>query len=240
MKIMNFNIFIDSFESIDLTSKKVINTINAHSYMVSKSDKKFKEALQDSNILIPDGSGIVLAARQIYGTSIKKISGSDLHEFLLDRINRKHGKIFYLGSSISTLEKILAKVKKDFPNITLESYSPPFKTIFSHSENRAIVKKINTFEPDVLFVGMTAPKQEKWLHDQKKYLNFKIACSIGAVFDFYAETIKRPNIYLRKFFGESLPRFVKEPKRLWRRNLISAPLFIIEILLFKFKILKND
>ena len=235
MKIMGFDVYEGKLDSIDISSKTIINTLNAHSYIVSKNDSQFKTALKNSDILLPDGVGIVLAAKHIYQKSIKKIAGFDLHDFLLRSMNNTNGKVFYMGSSPNTLTKIEKKIEIDFPNISIMTHSPSYSLSFSESENKLIIDKINAFKPDVLFVGMTAPKQEKWLEMNKELLNFKVAASIGAVFDFYAGTIKRPNKYTRYLVGESLARFLKEPKRLWKRNFISIPLFIIEILYFKFK-----
>ena len=234
MNIMGYEIFIDELEAIDLNEKKIINTINPHSYVIAKKDVFFQEALKESDFLIPDGSGIVLAAKQIYGKSIKKIAGADLHNFLLCNINEKGGKVFYMGASQNTLDKIEKKIKDEYPNIKVKSYSPPFKSYFSEEDNDTIVAKINRFKPDVLFIGMTAPKQEKWLYQHKEKLNFKVASSIGAVFDFYAGTVHRPTQFWISIHLEWLARLLKEPKRLWRRNFISTPLFIIDILKYKF------
>lgn len=233
MNIMNYEVFTDELNTIDLETKKVINTINPHSYVTAKNDKDFKKALQESDLLIPDGSGIVLAAREIYNAKIKKIAGSDLHFFLLKTINKKGGKIFYMGSSQNTLDKIEEKIKLEYPNIVVQSYSPPFKPLFSKEDNETIVSKINAFKPDILFVGMTAPKQEKWLHKHKQRLDFKVASSIGAVFDFYAGTVVRPSQFWLDLHLEWFPRLLKEPKRLWKRNFVSTPLFLLEIFLFK-------
>lgn len=230
---MNYEVFVDELSTIDLQTKKVVNTINPHSYITALGDEYFREALQDSDLLIPDGSGIVLAAKQINKASIKKIAGTDLHNFLLQEMNEKSGKIFYMGASQNTLDKIEEKLKRDYPNIVVESYSPPFKPAFTKEDNDVIVSKINAFEPDVLFVGMTAPKQEKWLHEHKEQLRFKVASSIGAVFDFYAGTVERPSQFWLDLHLEWLPRLLKEPKRLWRRNFVSTPLFLYEIFLFK-------
>ena len=233
MKIMNYEVFIDDLDSIDLESKKVVNTINPHSYVTAKDDAYFQEALQDSDLLIPDGSGIVLAAKQIYGKNITKIAGTDLHNFLLKKMDEKSGKIFYMGASQNTLDKIESRIKQEYPNILVQSYSPPFKPTFTQEENSLIVSKINAFNPDILFVGMTAPKQEKWLHEHKGQLNFKVASSIGAVFDFFARTVERPSQFWLDLHLEWLPRLLKEPKRLWRRNFVSTPLFLVEIFLYK-------
>jgi len=233
MKIMNYEVFTDELNTIDLETKKVINTINPHSYVTAMNDEYFKKALQESDLLIPDGSGIVLAARELYSAKIKKIAGTDLHNFLLQTMNKKSGKIFYMGAAQHTLDKIEEKIKLEYPNIVVESYSPPFKPLFSQEENDTIVSKINAFKPDILFIGMTAPKQEKWLHAHKEQLDFKVASSIGAVFDFYAGTVVRPSQFWLDLHLEWLPRLLKEPKRLWRRNFVSTPLFLLEIFLFK-------
>lgn len=234
MNIMSYEVFVDDLENIDLLNKNVVNTINPHSYITAKNDKLFAEALRDSDLLIPDGSGIVLAAKIINKKSIKKIAGADLHEYLLKTMNEKNGKVFYMGSSQNTLDKIEERIKKEYPNIVVESYSPPFKPEFTKEEDDVIFDLINKFKPNVLFIGMTAPKQEKWLHAHKDSLEFNIASSVGAVFDFYAGTVERPSEIWLNLHLEWLPRLLNEPKRLWRRNFVSTPLFLWEI--FKFKI----
>jgi len=235
MKIMGYEVFTGELEEVDLNTKKIINTINPHSYITAKNDLLFKEALLDSDILIPDGSGIVLAAKQINQQVIQKVAGANLHEFLLKKMNKKNAKVFYMGSSQNTLDKIEERINIDYANIIVESYSPPFKLEFSEEDNVTIVAKINKFNPDVLFIGMTAPKQEKWLYLHQEKLNFKVASSIGAVFDFYAGTIKRPSQFWIDSHLEWLPRLLTEPKRLWRRNFISTPLFILDIIKFKIR-----
>lgn len=239
MIIMNYKVFIDDLETIDLETKKIINTINPHSYITAKSDKIFEKALRSSDLLIPDGSGIVLAAKQINKKSIKKIAGADLHKFLLSKMNERRGKVFYMGASQNTLDKIEECIKKEYSNIQVQSYSPPFKLEFSQEDNDIIVSKINKFQPDVLFIGMTAPKQEKWLYEHKEKLHFKVASSIGAVFDFYAKTVERPSQFWIDIHLEWLPRLLKEPKRLWKRNFVSTPLFLWDILLYKLNLTKE-
>lgn len=238
MKIMNYKVFTDNLNTLDLSKRQVINTINPHSYVTAKKDKYFFDALQDSDLLIPDGSGIVLAVSLINNQSIKKIAGADLHQYLLKNMDKTGGKVFYMGASQKTLDKIHEKVKIEYPNIIVESYSPPFKPEFTNEENQVIINKINDFNPDVLFIGMTAPKQEKWLHTNKSKLNFTISSSIGAVFDFYAGTVERPSQFWIDIHLEWLPRLLKEPKRLWKRNFVSTPLFLIDMYLFKFGLKK--
>ncbi len=233
MNLMNYNIFTNPLNTINLNKRQIINTINPHSYITAKEDKLFHKALISSDILIPDGSGIVLAAKQLYKRHIYKIAGYDLHEFLLKEMNKRGGKVFYMGASEITLFKIRGKIAKEYPNIKIKTYSPPYKNEFSKEENQEIIERINDFNPDVLFVGMTAPKQEKWLYTNEKQLNFTIASSIGAVFDFYAEVLPRPSSFWLNLHLEWLARFMAEPRRLWRRNFISTPKFLFDLFLFR-------
>ncbi len=236
LDIMGYDVFNDNISSIKInkSKKNIVNTINSHSYMTAKSDLLFRTALDESDILLPDGSGMVLAAKLINQQHVKKIAGSDLHNYLLRELDKVGGKCFYMGASQKTLNKIHENIEKEFPNIKVKSYSPPFKATFSAEDNDMIISKINDFNPEVLFIGMTAPKQEKWLNEHKDRLDFNIASSIGAVFDFYAGTVKRPAQFWLDLHLEWLVRLISEPRRLWRRNFVSTPLFLIDLFAFKF------
>ena len=214
-------------------SKTIINTVNPHSYCLSQKDKLFSKALKSSDILLPDGIGMVLASIILNGEKISKIAGADIHDYLLKEAGLKSLKVFYLGASQNTLDKIEAKLKVKFSNIQVESYSPPYKLQFSEKETAHMLDKVNHFKPDILFVGMTAPKQEKWVFANKENIDANTIVSIGAVFDFYAGTIKRPGNFWVSIGLEWLPRFLKEPKRLARRNLVSTPKFLLEIIWYK-------
>lgn len=236
-EIMGYKVYTDDLKKIQLKNdkKKIINTINPHSYVTAKKDRLFYEALKSSDILLPDGSGIVLASKHVNGDTIQKIAGSDLHIHMLELLHAEKGRCFYMGASWNTLEKIKERLNREFPNVEAGFYSPPFKEKFSKEDNRKIIEAINDFKPDVLFIGMTAPKQEKWLYEHKDRIDANIICSIGAVFDFYAGTVKRPSQLWIDLHLEWLPRFVQEPRRLWKRNFVSTPLFLLDMMLYKKK-----
>jgi len=232
-KILNHQVFHGLLTEIITEKRCIINTINPHSYCIAKNDTVFSEALRSSDVLLPDGSGIVLATKTLTGKKINKIAGADIHQYLLEQANLKSQKVFYLGASRSTLQLIEKRIAKEFPRIQVASYSPPYKRLFFIEDTAAMIAKANAFHPVVLFVGMTAPKQEKWVFQNKNSLNATVICSIGAVFDFYAGTVKRPSQFWIKLGLEWLPRFLREPRRLFRRNLISTPKFIIEVISYK-------
>ncbi len=209
----------------------IINTINPHSFCIAEKDENFKEALRKSDILIPDGEGIVWGVEKLSGKKTRKIAGFDLHLHCLKLLNKQgSGRVFYLGAQISTLKKIQERLKSEFPQLEMCYYSPPFKAEFTPEDSKRMIEKVNAFQPDVLFVGMTAPKQEKWVAKHRNELSAKIVCSIGAVFDFYAGTVKRPSNFWINLKLEWFIRFIGEPKRLFERNFVSTPKFILYVL----------
>lgn len=213
--------------------KLLINTINAHSYNTALKDAFFAEALMKGDALIPDGASIVMACRKLKAKSQPKerIAGWDLFTMEMERLNRKGGKCFFMGSSEKVLKLIREKAKTVYPNIQIETYSPPYKPEFSDEENRDIIEAINRANPDLLWIGMTAPKQEKWAYRHWKELNIHCHCgTIGAVFDFFAGTMERAPIWWQEHSLEWLYRLIKEPRRMWRRYIIGNTLFIRNIL----------
>jgi N-acetylglucosaminyldiphosphoundecaprenol N-acetyl-beta-D-mannosaminyltransferase len=227
---LGYNLFTGMLDDVPVHPKLTINTINQYSFCIANKDLAFREALQTSDILLPDGIGIVVAERLLTGRRIRKISGSVLHMHLLNLLNKSGGKCFYLGSSEATLQRIKNRITVEFPGIHVMSYAPPFCAAFSDDESSKMIYEINQFNPDVLFIGMTAPKQEKWATCFKEEINAKFICSIGAVFDFYAGTIKRPGHIWIKLGLEWLGRLINEPRRMWRRYLYYGPVFIYIIL----------
>lgn len=236
---IDYNLFTGLLNDLPSTRKTVINTINQYSFCIAEEDATFKKALQESEVLLPDGDGIVIAQRLLTGKKIRKISGTDLHMHFLNSLSKKKGRCFYLGSSESTLQKIKNKLHNEYPEITAGVYSPPFKPEFSAEDNRAMIDAINAFNPDVLFIGLTAPKQEKWANEHKQAINAKVICSIGAVFDFYAGTVKRPGKLWVDMKLEWFGRFLSEPKRMWRRYFYFGPIYVYLIIKHRFHVAGN-
>jgi len=219
--------------------KVLINTINAHSFNVAQKDDLFAEALMKGDFLIPDGASIVKACGWLKAKSrpSERIAGWDLFEFEMKRLNSKDEKrrVMFMGSSEMVLEKIKERAAIDYPNLEVVTYSPPYKTEFSEDDDALITGAINRANPDLLWIGMTAPKQEKWAYRHWNELN--IHChvgTIGAVFDFYAGTTKRAPEWMQAHSLEWLYRLMKEPRRMWRRYLIGNCLFLKNVLMEKY------
>jgi N-acetylglucosaminyldiphosphoundecaprenol N-acetyl-beta-D-mannosaminyltransferase len=205
--------------------------MNPHSYTVAIQDAPFSNALRAADWLIPDGAGVVLGSKMLGGRIRERVTGSDIFFGLMKELNQAGGSsVFFLGSTEETLAAIRERVAVDYPNVRVAgTYSPPFKQVYSEDELDAMVAAVNSAAPDVLWVGMTAPKQEKWIHAECGRLNVKFAAAIGAVFDFYTGRVKRSHPVFQRLWLEWLPRLVQEPRRLWRRMFVSAPVFLLAV-----------
>ena len=139
--------------------------------------------------------------------------------------------VMFMGSSGKVLDLIVKRAAEVYPHLKVVTYSPPYKPEFSDEDNKAIIDAINAVNPDLLWIGMTAPKQEKWTYSHWNELN--IHChvgTIGAVFDFFAGTVERAPIWWQRHGLEWLYRLLKEPKRMWRRYIIGNTLFLWNML----------
>lgn len=139
--------------------------------------------------------------------------------------------VMFMGSSEKVLDLIVKRVAEVYPHLKVVTYSPPYKPEFSEEDNKAIIDAINAADPDLLWIGMTAPKQEKWTFSHWDELN--IHChvgTIGAVFDFFAGTVERAPIWWQRHGLEWLYRLLKEPKRMWRRYIIGNALFLFNVI----------
>lgn len=138
--------------------------------------------------------------------------------------------VMFMGSSEKVLDLIVKRAAKVYPHLKVMTYSPPYKPEFSEEDNKAIIDAINAADPDLLWIGMTAPKQEKWTFSHWDELN--IHChvgTIGAVFDFFAGTVERAPVWWQRHGLEWLYRLLKEPKRMWRRYIIGNALFLFNV-----------
>ena len=205
--------------------------MNPHSYAVSVKDDEFYDAVKASKWIVPDGVGLIIASFFNKNRIQHRITGMDVFEFLIKFCNEQNKSIFLLGSSQETLDNMVIKFSKDFPSLKVAgTYSPPFKDKFSDLDNIKMVEKVNKSSADIVFVSMTAPKQEKWIFKNKEVLKPILLCPIGAVFDFYVGNIKRPHKVFRNFGLEWLGRFIQEPKRLLKRITVSPIIFLFDII----------
>ena len=212
--------------------------LNPHAVEVASTDDAFHTALLSADFLTADGIGVVYASRLLGGHLKSRLTGMDVFLGVTEAMDQTTGSrsCFFLGSTEETLEKIRLEMAKNFPNVVIAGvYSPPFKPEFSAEDNGAMIQAINEANADVLWVGLTAPKQEKWIFEHRAQLAVNFAGPIGAAFDFFVGNISRVGPFWQNMGLEWLPRLVQEPRRLWRRSLISAPRFLVRTIRYRFQ-----
>jgi N-acetylglucosaminyldiphosphoundecaprenol N-acetyl-beta-D-mannosaminyltransferase len=205
--------------------------LNPHSVEVAVEDEHYTRALREAEFLTPDGIGIVYASRMLGGSIRDRVTGTDIFDGTCKALQeRGGGRMFFLGSTEDTLAAISERMRRDYPDIeVVGTFSPPFRPAFTDEDNKQMVEAINASGADVLWVGLTAPKQERWLHEHQSALQVAFAGPIGAVFDFYGGKVKRAGPLVQRLGLEWLPRLLQQPQRLWRRMGVSAPRFLSRV-----------
>lgn len=239
IRLKTLRLIRNTKELVSLPQRKLlINTINAHSYNTARKDELFAEALKKGDALIPDGMSIVKACKFLKSEyqPEERIAGWDLFLFEMSRLNSIGGKVMFAGSNEKVLSLIERNVAETYKNLKVYTYSPPFKKELSKEDSKAMIQAINDANPNLLWIGMTAPKQEKWIYQHWEELHINCHCgTIGAVFDFFAGTKQRAPIFWQKHGLEWLYRLLKEPRRMWRRYVIGNIEFILYIIKEKFE-----
>ena len=209
---------------------------NPHSLEVARQDALFAQAIFEADFVVPDGVGIVYASRLLGGVIRQRIAGADLFRAVNARLSAEGGRrCFFLGSTPGNLENIRRRMASEYPGVELSGcYSPPFKPAFSTEESKEMVDAVNVARPDLLWVGMTAPKQETWVSAHRSELDVKFIGPVGAVFDFFTGNVPRSSPWFLDHGLEWLPRLLRQPGRLWRRNFVSSPAFLLRVLRQRF------
>lgn len=206
--------------------------VNAHSAEMANRDKEFKRSLLSADLLVADGYGVILASK-ILGAGIKERStGPDLFIEVSRRLNDQGERsVFYLGGSPATLDAIAERHAVEFPRLRIAgTHAPPYQTTFTDSEMSRMIDIVNEAAPDVLWIGLGAPKQEKWIYRNRSRLQVALCGPVGAMFDYFAGNVKMPPRWVEQAGLHWAFRLAQQPKRLWRRNL-DSPLFLGRVLL---------
>lgn len=235
--VMRFRVFSDELSTIPVKSDKcrIINTISPNSYGITTRDKVFDEALKTTDYLVLDGVYFAFASLLLHGRNIKANQGPDVFYHFMGRLNADGGKAFFLGSKEETLELIKVRSFREYPGITVAYHSPPFKPEFSAEDNTVMLGKIGHFDPDIVFVGMTCPKQEKWAIAHRDRIKAGLVICIGNVFDWYAGTQKEVHRFWYKVKLGWLIRIFIRPE-IFKRNIGNQMKFFLHVILIFLKI----
>lgn len=226
--------FLDIAVNAILNRKKTIfTTINTHSIVVAQKSSEFLNHFKTADFVLPDGIGMVWAVRSLGKECKERVAGPEFTNALLKQADHHGFSIYFLGTTEGNLKKIIGNINKKYASIRIAgTYSPPFVEI-DDMDHHEIVARINKSGPDILLVGMTAPKQELFLSRNYAELNVPFMMGIGAAFDYLAGIKSQCPKIVGKLGLEWLYRLVISPKHVWKRE-ISIPLFIYYFLTKQF------
>ncbi len=204
--------------------------VNAHSAETAHRDREFMASLRNANLLVPDGFAVVIASRILGGDIRERATGPDLFLAVSHALNELGGKsVYYLGGSEATLRKIVDQHRIRFPRLGIAgTYSPPFRAKFSEAELRSMAERVSDAHADVLWIGLGAPKQEKWIWENRERVKVSLCGPVGAMFDYFSGNVPMPPKWVERCGLHWAHRLVRNPRRLWRRNL-DSPLFLARV-----------
>lgn len=242
MKFMNTEIdnltMQETLQAIDQLIQEDGNsyvvTPNVDHIVQLETDKELQDVYANASLILTDGKPLLWIAK-LYGTQIKeKISGSDLFPLLCDMAAKKEYKMFFLGAAEGVAAKAAENLKKRYSGLQVAgTYSPPYGFEKDALEIKKIAEMIKEAQPQILIVGLGCPKQEKFIWNNREYLNVPVSLGLGASFDFEAGNIKRAPRWMQKCGFEWLFRITQDPKRLFKRYIIDD-MKIIK-LIFKYR-----
>jgi N-acetylglucosaminyldiphosphoundecaprenol N-acetyl-beta-D-mannosaminyltransferase len=205
--------------------------LNPHSVVMAQRDTAFREALSSASCVFCDGVGLSLASLLLNRRRVHRVYGYEFFMALSSELSRRRlGRVFFIGGDDGELRALLTKYRAEFPGInSIDAYAPPFRNDFSDAEIADMAARVSASSADILWLGLGSPKQEKVLHRLMQRCDVSCAAAVGAVFDFYSGSIPHAPSWIRRLGLQWLHRLTLEPKRLWRRTLISMPVFVSQV-----------
>ena len=201
-----------------------------HGVMESQREEKIRQIHNAAGMVTPDGMPLVWLSRIRGFSDVSRVYGPDLMLALCELSVEKGYEHFFYGGAPGVPEKLAANLQEKFPRLkVVGTYSPPFR-LLSMEEDSQVVEIINQANPDIVWVGLSTPKQELWMGEHVGKLSAPVLVGVGAAFDFHAGLKRQAPHWVQWVGMEWFYRLLSEPKRLWRRYLINNPTFILLVL----------
>lgn len=234
IKILGVNIDnVNAEEAANITGEliktsnkscKLIVAPNTEFVMRAQKDKEFFDILSSARLATPDSVGVEIAAKLQKNPIKKRIPGQEYFRKILAIGERENWSFYFLGGKGDTVQRAIENIKKIYPNINIVGAHEGF---FEEKSESDVINEINTLQPNVLFVAMGSPAQEKWIYHHKDELKVDIAAGQGGTFDYEAGNIKRAPKCFQKIGIEWLWRLILQPKRIVR--MIVLPIYLLKI-----------
>jgi N-acetylglucosaminyldiphosphoundecaprenol N-acetyl-beta-D-mannosaminyltransferase len=211
-----------------------------HGVMEAQHDAAFKAVLNSADMVVPDGMPLIWLGR-LRGLRLpRRVYGPELMLSVCQRTVSSGVRHFFFGGAPGIPEKLAETLRSRFSGLeVVGTYSPPFRPV-SPEEEKEVVDVINAAAPDVLWVGLSTPKQEKWMHVHRDHLRVPVLVGVGAAFDINSGMKLQAPAWMREHGMEWLFRLFQEPQRLWRRYILYGSEFIFYVTLELLGLRKSD
>jgi len=213
---------------------------NVHVVVTAHKDAALRQAVNEADIASPDGKPIEFVARAKGLKSFRRCTGPDMMLAVLKESEAKGYTNYFYGSTQDTLDKLKDRLMRHYPNLKiLKMVSPPFRPM-TEEEDQRIIEEMNTLSPDLIWVGLGAPKQEQWMYQKRSQIKRGVMLGVGAAFDFHTQKIKRAPAWMQNAGLEWFHRLLSEPKRLFKRYLVTNTLFMVYLFKYGVSISENS
>lgn len=206
--------------------QRTVCLCNVHSAVTAREDNALADALAASDLVLPDGAPIAWTLKRRGFTNQTRIAGPDLMLRLCAELEQADIGVFLFGSSNETLDKLVIRLQQRFPNLHICGALSPQYGIWTEAVENSYIEKINASGAGVIFIGLGCPRQEIWMSARKPDV-CGVMLGVGAAFDFHADTIRRAPDWMQRVGLEWLHRLLSEPRRLWKRYLITNTKFLV-------------
>lgn len=211
---------------IDELKGKFICLSNVHTTVMSDKDEEYKKIQNSAFLALPDGSPLALVQRLRGYKGAEQVAGPDLMLAIWKATKNTDISHYFYGSSQETIDALGKKLKSDYPGLKIAGMeAPPFR-LLTEEEDKEAVRRINESGASIVWVGLGAPKQERWMYEHRDRIH-ALMLGVGAGFDFHAGTVKRAPGWMRNHYLEWLYRLIQDPKRLWKRYVETNVKFIL-------------
>ena len=217
-----------------------IAATSMHGIVEAQRDPAFKKTLNSTDLVVPDGMPLVWLGRRAGCHLPRRVYGPDLMLAFCEQTAGRGYRHFFYGGEPGVPERLAESLKCRFPAMEVcGTFSPPFRPL-NEEEDREIGNMVSSAAPDVLWVGLGTPKQERWMREHRDGLNVPVLVSVGAAFDFLSGKRSQAPSWMREHGLEWLFRLVQEPRRLWRRYLVDGLRFVAYLALDGLKLKSFD
>ncbi len=216
---------------MDRREQHYVCVTGVHGIMESQRDAALRSIHNGAGLVTPDGMPLVWLSHFYGHSQVDRVYGPDLMLACCRQFLGRRTRHFFYGGAVGVGSRLAQRLQASFPGLVVAgTYTPPFSAL-GPAEDAAIVRDINTSEPDIVWVGLSTPKQERWMADHVGRLTAPVLIGVGAAFDFHAGLKRQAPRWLQRAGLEWLFRLATEPRRLWRRYLRNNPLFVWHALL---------